>query len=66
MEWTPGWVFRHHDKYYWVGARDIKSAKQLVAKHNPEAAKTEPTRLTNGAGYICLPAGTVLIGKVDT
>jgi hypothetical protein len=64
MEWTAGWVFRHKDTYYWVGAPDIETAKQLVAKHSPEAAQTEPERLSNGAGYISLPEGTVMIGKL--
>jgi hypothetical protein len=59
-----GWVFRHGDNYYWVGAPDAQTAKQLVAKHNPEAAKTEPEQLGNGAGYIDLTEGTVLFGKV--
>lgn len=64
MRWTAGWFFRYDDNYYWVGAPDVETAKQLVAKYSPEAAKTEPERLSNGAGYISLPEGTVLVGKV--
>jgi hypothetical protein len=64
MKWSAGWVFRHGDTYYWVGAPDAEAAKQLVAKHNPDAADTEPERLTNGAGFIRLGEGTVMIGKV--
>jgi hypothetical protein len=64
MKWSAGWVFRHGDTYYWVGASDAEAAKQLVAKHSPEAAKIEPERLSNGTGFISLPEGTVLVGKV--
>lgn len=66
MRWTAGWVFRHGDFYYWVGAPDVEAAKQLVAKYNSEAAKTEPERLANGAGFIRLPEGTVSVGKVGS
>jgi|EndMetStandDraft_5_1072996.scaffolds.fasta_scaffold1732780_1 hypothetical protein len=66
MEWTAGWVFRHGDYYYWVGAPDAEAAKRLLAQHYPEAAKTEPERLANGAGYIRLPEGTVTIGQVGS
>ncbi|MDX2204713.1 MAG: hypothetical protein NW223_18325 [Hyphomicrobiaceae bacterium] len=62
-EWTAGWVFVHEGTYYWVGAPDAEAARRLVAQHNPDAAKTEPERLTNGAGYISLRNGEVLIGK---
>lgn len=63
-EWTTGWVFVHDGTYYWVGAPDAETARRLVAEHSPDAAKTEPERLTNGAGYISLPNGQVTVGKV--
>src|SRR5262245_1438030 len=63
-EWTAGWFFHYGDHYYWVGAPDAEAAKRLLAQHNPEAAKTEPERLANGAGYISLALGQVLAGKV--
>ena len=40
MKWSAGWVFRHGDTYYWVGASDAEAAKQLVAKHSPEEQKS--------------------------
>ena len=63
---TPTWVFRRGDQIYWVGAPDTETAKQLVAKHDPEAAKTEPERLGNGAGDIEIGDGVVLFGKADS
>jgi hypothetical protein len=60
---TPTWVFRRGDQIYWVGAADAETAKQLVAKHDPEAAKTEPELLGNGAGDIEIGDGVVLFGK---
>lgn len=62
-EWTKGWVFVYEGTYYWVGAPDVETAKRFVAQHNPAASMTEPERLTNGAGYINLSHGTVLIGR---
>lgn len=66
MKRTPTWVFRHGDCCYWVGAPDAEAAKRLLAPRDPEAAKTEPERLGNGAGDIEIGDGVVLGSKVDS